>query len=205
MAVADATQSEDLAYDLKVGSLVGAYPEAQIYGQVIGSLFGAFLSSAIYKLYAAQYAIPGPLFKVPSAYLILSTSRLLLGRGLPDGIWHFALGAAFLSILSSIVKMRYEIRWWQKLIPSGVSFAIGKTFSNMAWCHRLTVSRYIPFPSFSITRAFGGLFYMTYKYHKKGREGNVIILASGLVLGESVASLVNVAFTGLRGRDVGAK
>ncbi len=125
LAVAGANQSGDLAYDLKVGSIVGAHPEEQIFGQIIGSIFGAFLSCGIYRLYTLQYAIPGPLFRVPSAYLVLSTARLLLGRGLPDGVWPFAVAAAVLSGLSTIVKTRCENKWWQKLIPSGVSFAIG--------------------------------------------------------------------------------
>jgi uncharacterized oligopeptide transporter (OPT) family protein len=125
MAVAGANQSGDLAYDLKVGSIIGARPEAQIHGQVIGSLFGALISCGIYRLYASQYPIPGPLFRVPSAYLVLSTARLLLGRGLPEGVWPFVVAAAVLSILFTVVKMRYETQWWQKLIPSGVSFAIG--------------------------------------------------------------------------------
>jgi len=64
-------------------------------------------------------------FQVLSAYLVLSTARLVLGRGLPEGVWPFALTAAILSMLSIIVKMRYATKWWQKLIPSGVSFAIG--------------------------------------------------------------------------------
>jgi hypothetical protein len=48
-----------------------------------------------------------------------------MGRGLPEGVAPFALGAAILSVLVTITKMRYATRWWQKLIPSGASFAIG--------------------------------------------------------------------------------
>jgi len=39
-------------------SVVGARPEAQIYGQIIGSFFGALISCGIYKLYTSQYPIP---------------------------------------------------------------------------------------------------------------------------------------------------
>ncbi len=60
-------------------------------------------------------------------------------------------------------------------------------------------------PSFSMTRALGGVFYWAYTHRRKGREGNIIVLASGLVLGESVASLVNVAFTALRASELGGK
>lgn len=125
MAVAGANQAGDLAYDLKVGSMIRARPEAQIKGQVIGSVFGAFVSCGIYKLYASQYPIPGPLFRVPSAYLVLSTGRLLLGRGLPEGVLPFTVAAACLSATSTLLKIYYEDRWWPKLVPSGVSFAIG--------------------------------------------------------------------------------
>lgn len=125
LAQAGANQSGDLAYDLKVGHLVGAPPAAQTTGQIIGSIFGAAISCFIYKIYAANYPIPGSLFPVPSSYLVLSTARLVLGRGLPEGVAPFALATAVLSILATIVKMRYSDQWWQSLIPSGVSFAIG--------------------------------------------------------------------------------
>lgn len=131
IAVAGANQAGDLAYDLKVGNIIGAHPEAQVRGQIIGSLFGSLISCGIYKLYASQYPIPGPLFKVPSAYLVLSTTRLLLGRGLPEGVLPFVITAAILSALATVVKTKYEHEWWQKLIPSGVSFAMGACFKTM--------------------------------------------------------------------------
>lgn len=53
-----------------------------------------------------------------------------MGRGLPEGVTPFAVGAAILSMLVTIIKMRYETRWWQKLVPSGVSFDIGMIFSD---------------------------------------------------------------------------
>lgn len=125
VAQAGANQSEDISYDFKVGNLVGAPSVAQTYGWIIGSLFGALISCSMYKLYASQYTIPGPLFRVPSSFLVLSTARLVMGQGLPEGVAPFVLGAAILSALVTIIKMRYQTRWWQKLIPSGVSFAIG--------------------------------------------------------------------------------
>jgi len=125
MAQAGAEQSGDIACDSKVGSLVGARSETQVYGQVIDSLFGALISCSIYKLYASHYTIPGPLFRIPSSYLVLSTARLGLGQGLPPGVLPFALASAVLSALATVVNMRYADRWWDCLIPSGVSFAIG--------------------------------------------------------------------------------
>ncbi|KAM7214454.1 oligopeptide transporter [Rhypophila decipiens] len=126
MTVAAANQAGDLAYDLKVGSLIGAHPDAQIYGQIIGSIFGSLVSCAVYRLYSSQYTIPGPLFPVPSAYLVLSTARLLLGHGLPEGVFPFVVTAALLSTACTAVKIRYEDCWWQNLVPSGVSVAMGE-------------------------------------------------------------------------------
>ena len=85
----------------------------------------------LYKLYASQYPIPGPLFRVPSSFLVPSTARLVMGQELPEGVAPFAVGATVLSMLVTIIKMRYETRWWQKLIPSRVSFAIGMIFSDL--------------------------------------------------------------------------
>ena len=141
IAQAGANQSGELAYDFKVGSIIGARPGAQAQGQIIGSLFGALISCGAYRLYSSQYPIPGPLFTVPSSYLVLSTARLLLGQGLPEGVAPFALGAAMLSMVATIVKIRYNSRRWQKFIPSGVSFAIGVVLSDYGhvWCDLLTL------------------------------------------------------------------
>lgn len=55
-------------------------------------------------------------------------------------------------------------------------------------------------PSFTITRALGGLFY---KRRNKGREGNIMVLASGLVLGEAIASLATLALTAAHAPQLG--
>ncbi|KAK4197104.1 OPT oligopeptide transporter protein-domain-containing protein [Triangularia verruculosa] len=139
LAQAGESQAGGISYDFKVGHIVGAPLEVQIPGQIIGSLFGALISCGIYKLYAAKYPIPGPLFRIPAAFVILSTARLLMGRGLPKGVAPFALTAGIISAAITVVRIRYSNRWWQPLIPSGVAFAVG--IYNA--------------PSFTITRAIG--------------------------------------------------
>ncbi|CAH0021640.1 unnamed protein product [Clonostachys rhizophaga] len=180
IAQAGANQAGALSYDFKVGHLVGSRLDVQIPGQIVGSLFGTLVSGGIYKLYTSQYPIPGPLFRVPASFVVLSTARLLLGRGLPDGVGPFVVGAAVLSAVATMVKMRYHDRWWQHLVPSGVAFAIG--IYNT--------------PSFTITRAVGGLVYLWYKQRHQG-EGSIILLASGLLLGESIASLITLGMGAL--------
>lgn len=131
VAQAGSNQAGDLSYDFKIGNLTGTQPEAQMHGQIIGSLFGALISCGIYKLYASQYPIPGPLFRIPSSFLVVSTTRLVMGRGLLEGVAPFALGAAIISALVTIIKIRYETRGWQKFIPGGVLFAMGTIFSRL--------------------------------------------------------------------------
>jgi uncharacterized oligopeptide transporter (OPT) family protein len=58
-------------------------------------------------------------------------------------------------------------------------------------------------PSFTITRALGGLFFWAHKRRNEGREGNIMVLASGLVLGESIASLVTLALTAAHAPQLG--
>lgn len=52
-------------------------------------------------------------------------------------------------------------------------------------------------------RALGGLFFVVYKRRNKGREGNIMVLASGLVLGESIASLASLALTAAHAPQLG--
>ena len=129
IAQAGSNQSGLLAYDLKFGYNVGASPQSQMWGQIVGSIFGAIISCAIYWLYSHRYSIPGPMFQVPSSYLVLSTARLLLGKGLPRGVAPFVVCTAVASAAATFVKIRFVARWWQPLIPSGVSFAIGECMS----------------------------------------------------------------------------
>ena len=78
IARSGATEPGLMGYDLRFGSLIGPSLGVQVGGQIIGSLYGVLISCGMYKLYASQYAIPGPLFTIPSSYLVLSTARLLL-------------------------------------------------------------------------------------------------------------------------------
>ena len=125
LAHAGASQARDVAYDFKFGDLVGASASTQLYGQLVGSIFGALLSTLTYRLYTSQYPVPGPLFQIPASFLDVTIAKLVLGRGLPlsAGPYVVGFGAAF--VLVTILKMVFADRWWQHLIPSSVSFAIG--------------------------------------------------------------------------------
>lgn len=123
---AGAGQAGDIAFDLKVGYLVGANKEAQFYGQLIGCGMGAFVATAFYKLYSSAYPIPGQLFSVPNAYMAVLTARLVYGTGLPENAGIFALAFGICFTVISILKIRYADHKWQYLLPSGTAFAIGR-------------------------------------------------------------------------------
>lgn len=131
LATAGENQAGDIAYDFKIGQLVGANADAQIFGHIIGSIFGALISCIVYRLYTYSYQIPGLIFGIPKAYLSINIAKLILGHGLPDGVVPSILvfGSVFLAF--SILKIVFRDSRWQILIPSGTSFAIGQHRYNL--------------------------------------------------------------------------
>lgn len=63
--------------DLKTGHLMHVSPRAQFYGQLIGSFGSIIFATTAFVLYQRAYAIPGPSFPAPTAYVWLSLARLL--------------------------------------------------------------------------------------------------------------------------------
>lgn len=181
---AGALQAGDILQDLKAGHLVGASPKAQFYGQIIGSIVGAFVSAAVYKLYVSVYQIPGELFEIPTAYVWIFTARLVTGEGLPPMAWQFALVAGGVFVLTTSLRIyllayRDEKPWCRTVhawIPGGIAVAVGMYNT----------------PSFTLARTIGGVIsYWWVSWRQRG-ETRVIVLASGLILGEGVMSIVNL-------------
>ncbi|RFU34558.1 hypothetical protein B7463_g1816, partial [Scytalidium lignicola] len=178
---AGALQSGDLMQDLKTGHLVGAAPNAQFWGQIIGSAVGAVVSAFIYKLYTNVYEIPGDLFQVPTGFVWIFTARLVTGKGLPDMAGQWAMGAAFLFTVTTVSRIYGRGQRWQSYIPGGIAVAVG--MYNV--------------PSFTLARALGGLLDWYWRSYREREETPIVILASGLILGEGVpypkplASFVN--------------
>lgn len=178
-----ALQAGDILQDLKAGHLVGASPKAQFYGQVIGSVVGAFISALVYKLYVSVYDIPGELFQVPTAYVWIFTARLVTGKGLPPMAWQYAVGAGGIFAVTTMLRIYLlasdESSWRRKVypwIPGGIAVAVGMYNT----------------PSFTLARTVGGLISFWYVSWKGRGETVVIVLASGLILGEGVVSIVNL-------------
>lgn len=179
---AGALQAGDIMQDLKAGHLIGASPKAQFYGQIIGSVVGAVISAAVYKLYVSVYDVPGDMFQVPTAYVWIFTARLVTGKGLPYMAWQFACGAGAIFVALTGLRIflgsstNETLRKLQPWVPGGIAVAVGMYNT----------------PSFTLARTIGGLISWYWVQYRNQGETKVIVLASGLILGEGVVSIVNL-------------
>ncbi|KAI9690160.1 MAG: hypothetical protein M1822_009121 [Bathelium mastoideum] len=181
-----ALQAGDLLQDLKTGHLLGAAPKAQFWGQIIGSAVGAVASALVYKLYTNVYQIPGDLFQVPTAYVWVFTARLVTGQGLPPMVGWFALGAGLLFVCTTVMRIAGNekggiLKRIGPYIPGGIAVAVG--MYNV--------------PSFTLARTIGGLLNWYWCSYRKESEPPIIVLASGLILGEGLFSIVNLILASL--------
>ncbi|KAF7890941.1 uncharacterized protein EAF01_010750 [Botrytis porri] len=175
---AGALQAGDLMQDLKTGHLLGAAPNAQFWGQIIGSAVGAVVSALIYKLYTNVYQVPGDLFQVPTGYVWIFTARLVTGKGLPDMAAQWAMGAAVIFTGTTLLRIwgKGKGAWWYDYVPGGIAVAVGMYNT----------------PAFTLARAIGGFINLYWRSYRKREETPIVVLASGLILGEGVVSIVNL-------------
>ncbi|XP_014561033.1 hypothetical protein COCVIDRAFT_34064 [Bipolaris victoriae FI3] len=183
-----ALQAGDLLQDLKCGHILGAAPNAQFWGQMIGSAVGAVVSAVVYKLYTNVYTIPGGLFEVPTGYVWIFTARLVTGKGLPPMVKEWASGAAVIFAVSTVIRVWGNTRkrnglsgWWIDFVPGGIAVAVGMYNT----------------PSFTLARTVGGLISLWWRRWKGRSETPIIVLASGLILGEGLLSIMNLLLASL--------
>ncbi|KAK3078061.1 hypothetical protein LTS18_008539 [Coniosporium uncinatum] len=179
-----ALQAGDLMQDLKTGHLLGAAPNAQFYGQLIGSTVGAVLSALVYRLYTNTYEIPGGLFQVPTGYVWYYTAKLVTGQGLPPKVAEFALVAGLIFVVATMLRIFGNSRSsrWTAFIPGGIAVAVGMYNT----------------PSFTLARTIGGIMHWYWKHYRKQQETPIIVLASGLILGEGLFSIMNLLLASLK-------
>ena len=191
---AGALQAGDLMQDLKTGHLLGAAPNAQFWGQMIGSTLGAIVSALIYRLYTSVYEVPGDLFQVPTGYVWIFTARLVTGKGLPPMAAQWALGAAIIFTITTIVRIVGAGKRWHSYVPGGIAVAVGKsTVHHWKWNTSLLETGMYNVPSFTLARAIGGFINYYWRSYRRREETPIVVLASGLILGEGVVSIVNLA------------
>lgn len=173
---AGALQAGDLMQDLKTGHLLGAAPKAQFWGQVIGATVGAVVSAFIYRLYTAVYTIPGKLFQVPTAYVWIFTARLVTGQGLPYMAREWAIAFAVIFTVTTAVRIGGAGKGWQVYVPGGIAVAVGMYNT----------------PSFTLARTVGGVIAWWWRRGEGRQDTQLIVAASGFILGEGFLSIVNL-------------
>ncbi|GEQ70842.1 hypothetical protein JCM33374_g4522 [Metschnikowia sp. JCM 33374] len=189
IAEAGAQQAGDLMQDLKTGFLVGASPKAQFVAQIIGTVYSVFFSSIMYKVYNSVYEIPSKTFRIPTAVVWIDCSRLVTGEGLPPHAFEFCIlfGVVFgvISLLKNTLPKSSRYHKYMVYLPNGVAVGIG--IYNT--------------PNFSIARFLGGL--MAYVWIRKAKKHNadqkvqMVIISSGLVLGEGLLSGFTMLMTSM--------
>lgn len=178
---AGAQQAGDLMQDFKTGGILGALMSNQSIGMAIGTMWSVLASGFVYKLYTSHFEIPGTEFRIPTAYIWADCARLMTGEGLPPKAAEFSLIFGLIFVILAIVKHSYQHKKWAKWIPSGVAVGIG--MYNV--------------PSFTIARFIGGLVAYLYerRYPNPADKVYLVILSSGLILGEGLMSVVYLVAT----------
>lgn len=189
IAEAGAQQAGDLMQDLKTGHLLGASPKAQFVAQLIGTLYSVVLSSVMYKVYNSVYEIPSLTFRIPTAVVWIDCSRLVTGAGLPPHAFEFCMlfGGVFavISVLKNTLSKTSKYHKYFVYLPNGVAVGIG--IYNT--------------PNFTLARFLGGLLAYIWirraKKHHADQKVRMVIISSGLVLGEGLLSGFTMLLTSL--------
>ncbi|KAF7505117.1 hypothetical protein GJ744_001257 [Endocarpon pusillum] len=180
IAESGACQAADLLCDLKAGHLLGASPDGLLKGQLLGSLVGAFVASSSYAIFTWSYlpkagTVTAPV-DMPSAHMWFEAAKLCAGKGLPGEAVRVSIVMALVFAIIATVKIGFAEAWWGCLIPDGVSFALG--LFNV-W-------------SLTVGWVIGGLVHWCWNRYYRGEEDVIILVASGLMLGEGGVELTSI-------------
>jgi uncharacterized oligopeptide transporter (OPT) family protein len=176
-----AGQCADLMHDLRTGQLIGATPGFQIIAQLFGVLTGALIGAAAYlllipdpqtQLISAEW--PAPAVATWKAVAeVLSKGIAAMPAGTIPAILIavvLGIGLALYDSLSASPLKRY--------LPS--ASALGFGFVIPAW---IAISLFIG--------AVAGA--LVWRFYPKWAEGRLVVVAAGLIVGESLAGVVGAA------------
>ncbi|MEZ4816228.1 MAG: oligopeptide transporter, OPT family [Bdellovibrionota bacterium] len=167
--------SGDVCQDLKTGSLVGASPRAQQIAEVIGVVIPAFVIAPVLTLLHKAYVI-GEGLKAPQAVLFANLTQGIFGHGdVPKDLITYGV------ILGLIVIAIDELI----LRPRKSSFRL----HLMAMAVGIYLPLSLTFPIF-----LGGIIRhmieRKQKKHKTPENEGGVLLASGLIAGESIMGVL---------------
>lgn len=191
---AAAQQAGDMMQDFKTAHLLGVCPRAQFWAMLIGSAVSCGVSTAAFVLFQSVYDIGDPAGELPAptAHVWLSMARLVSGHALPAAVVPFCYAAAAAGVVLAALPdatAAWRAHRGARLVgreaavlsavdawmPSGIGFAIGM---------------YVQ-PVFVIPRVLGSLAEQVWLRVAPGSHRQLmLIVASGLVLGEGIAALL---------------
>jgi uncharacterized oligopeptide transporter (OPT) family protein len=178
-----AGQCADLMHDLRTGQMIGATPGFQIIAQLFGVLTGALIGAAAYLL-----LIPDPQAQLVTAEWpapAVATWRAVaevLSKGIaamPPG----TLPAIVIAVVAGIGLALYDslsASPLKRFLPS--ASALGFGFVIPAW---IAISLFIG--------AVAGA--LVWRFYPKWAEGRLVVVAAGLIVGESLAGVIGAAIS----------
>ena len=185
LAEAGAMQAGDLLQDLKAGHLLRASPRAQFYGQLIGASVSVFVTVGVYRLYESAYGIPSAQFAAPVAN-VWKDMAMLMQKGLtalPPSTRTYAAAFGGLGVALPLLEAAGPA-WLGAMLPSGISIGIGMYLT----------------PDFTIPRVLGVLVeWIWRRTSASSHRRNMLVVASGFVLGEGVWSIVALGLKSVAG------
>lgn len=173
-----AGQCADMMHDLKCGQLIGATPRLQILAQVFGVMTGSLAGAAAYLLLIPEPSrmLITPEWPAPAVATWKAVAEVLAGGldAMPPAALPAMIVAAVAGLVFSIAEHRLP-EGWRNLVPSAT--AVGLAFCIPAWN---SISLFLG--------AVGAA--LVFRLAPKWAEHRVIVIAAGLVVGESLAGVV---------------
>lgn len=174
-----ASQCADLLHDMKAGHLMGASPRFQAFAQFFGVLSGSLIGSAAYLV-----LVPNPQkmlltdeWPAPAVAAWKAVAELFkVGlQAMPEGSLNAIYIAGALGIILAILE-KVAPKFWQNFVPSPAG--IGLAFIIPAYN--------------SISMFIGGLAALLLRrYAPEWSERFLVVLAAGLIAGESLAGVIS--------------
>ena len=182
-----ASQCADLLHDMKAGHLMGASPRFQAFAQFFGVLSGSLIGSAAYLV-----LVPNPQkmlltdeWPAPAVAAWKAVAELFkVGlQAMPEGSLNAIYIAGALGIVLAILE-KVAPKFWQNFVPSPAG--IGLAFIIPAYN--------------SISMFIGGLAALLLRrYAPEWSERFLVVLAAGLIAGESLAGVVSAIIKIIQG------
>jgi len=172
-----ASQCADLLHDMKTGLMIGASPRQQTYGQFAGVVAGAICGSLGYLVLVGDAANlqalwDDPEWAMPAVVQWKAVAELFQGgiESLPAGAVPAMLWGGIVGIVGAVAE-KVLPKTWATYVPSPT--AVGLAFCIPAY--------------YAVSMALGGVINLVcFKYAKDWATRFLIVLAAGLIAGDSL-------------------